>query len=111
MPPTQSASSEDFSTAQLIEQATDGLIHTLAELDGALPPSSLTVCERTVEINGTELGDIRTSAAVIGRDLVSLVLRLYRQSDAPERARCLDIIDRLVEIDTYDAMQALDEER
>ncbi|MYA25246.1 MAG: hypothetical protein F4091_07405 [Acidimicrobiales bacterium] len=94
-----------------IEQATDGLIHTLAELDGALPPSSLTVCERTVEINGAELGDIRTSAAVIGRDLVSLVLRLYRQSDAPERARCLDIIDRLVEIDTYDAMQALDEER
>ncbi len=94
-----------------LEQAIDGLIHTLAELDGALPPSSLTVCERTVGIKGTELGDIRTSAAVIGRDLVSLVLRLYRQSDAPERARCLDIVDRLVEIDAYDAMQALDEER
>ncbi len=94
-----------------LEQASEGLIHTLAELDGALPLSSLAVCERTVEIKATDLGDIRTSAAVIGRDLVSLVLRLYRQSGAPERARCLDIIDRLVEIDAYDAMQALDEER
>ena len=102
---------EELLNSPALEQASIGLIRALADLNGAVPPNSLAVCERVVEINNSELGDIRTSTALMSRDLVTLVLRLYRQGDVSVRARCLDIIDRLVEIDVYDAVQALDNER
>ena len=49
--------------------------------------------------------------AGVGRDLVSLLLRLYRQGDAALRARCLDVIDRMCELNVYDVERALDDSR
>ncbi len=95
----------------VLSQAGFGLLHSLARREGQLPASSLDMCERVVETTGTDIGDIRTSSSLMGRDLVALVLRLYREGTAPVRTRCLDIVDRLVEFDVYEAMEAIDEER
>ena len=102
---------EELLDSPALDQASIGLIDALTDLDGTLPPSSLAVCERVVEIKDTDLGDIRTATSLISRELVTLVLRLYRQGEASARVRCLDIVDRLVEIDAHDAVQALDNER
>ncbi len=47
----------------------------------------------------------------MGGDLTALVLRLYRGGTECVRTRCLDIVDRLVEFDVYDTMEAIDAER
>lgn len=94
-----------------LSQAGLGLLHSLARRERKLPATSLDVCERLVETSGTAIGDFRTSSSVMGRDLVALVLRLYRQGTASIRTRCLDIVDRLVEFHVYDMMEAIDEER
>lgn len=64
-----------------------------------------------VETAGTDLGDMRTSAALISRELITVVLRLYRQGDAAMRTRRLDIIDRLAEFSAYDLELALESKR
>lgn len=87
------------------------LIHALEEMTSTLPVNTIDVCERVVEIEGTDLGDVRTGAALISSDLITVVLRLYRQGNAALRARCLDIIDRLAEFSVYDLELALENER
>ena len=94
-----------------LSQASMSLLRSLARREGRLPASSLDVCERVVEISGADIGDVRTSRALFGRDLTALVLRLYRQGTASVRTRCLDIVDRLVEFNVYGTMEAIDEER
>ena len=44
-------------------------------------------------------------------NLISIVLRLYRQGDATTRLRCLDVIDQLSESRAYDLDQKLNEVR
>lgn len=51
------------------------------------------------------------SSALTGRDLIAVVLRLYRQEDQDLRTRCLDIIDKLAEFNLYDLEEALQDER
>jgi hypothetical protein len=43
--------------------------------------------------------------------LITVVLRLYRQGDATIRKRCLDIIDRLADLNAYGIAAALEAER
>jgi len=69
------------------------------------------VCERAVDRSGRELGDIRTARTLVGRDLINVVLRLYRQEGPEARRRCLDIIDWLTESNVYGVNEALAEER
>jgi hypothetical protein len=52
-----------------------------------------------------------TRGPLIGRHLIAIVLRLYRQGDAATRAGCLDIIDRLTDDNAYGIAEALAEER
>lgn len=94
-----------------LPQAGYGLLRSLAKREGRLPTSSLNVCERIVEISGADIGNVTTSSALMGRDLTALALRLYRQGNTSVRTRCLDVIDRLVEFDVYDTMEAIDAER
>lgn len=89
----------------------DMFINTLERMSSTLPASTITVCERAVDIAGADLGDIRTARARVSSDLVTVVLRLYRQGDEDLRARCLDLVDRLTDLNAYDMEQALDEER
>ena len=87
------------------------LINTLERMPSTLPASTITVCERAVDIAGADLGDLTTARARVSSDLVTVVLRLYRQGDKHLRARCLDLVDRLTDLNAYDMERALGDER
>ncbi len=102
---------EAFIRSAAFSDNMNDLIDSLEKLGTRLPASALEACERAVEVGGRELGDIRSARATVGVDLITVVLRLYRQGDAEMRSRCLDIIDRLTDLDVYGVDRALAEER
>ena len=87
------------------------LIDALERMPTDMPANTITACERVVEVAGTDLADPATSSALTGRDLIKVVMRLYRQGNEDMTVRCLDIIDRLAEFNVYDLEPALDNER
>ncbi|MET8037769.1 hypothetical protein [Streptomyces sp. NPDC005345] len=87
------------------------LVFALHEHTGPLPTLAVEACERIVQHAGRDLGDIRTHRAADGHYLISVVLRLYRQSPQSQRIRCLDIIDRLAQVGAYSLNSALEYER
>jgi hypothetical protein len=89
----------------------DHLVRSLERLTTVLPATAIMACERTLDVAGDELGDIRTRRAAAGRDLITVVLRLYRQGDAELRNRCLDVIDRLTDSNAFGVTEALEAER
>lgn len=102
---------EAFIRSAAFGENMDDLIDSLEKLGTRLPASALESCERAVEAGGRELGDIRSARATVGGDLITVVLRLYRQGDAQTRSRCLDIVDRLTDLNVYGVDRALAEER
>ena len=89
----------------------DLLFIELRELPGELPKSTITACERAVDLAGSLVGDIRTAEAGLGMHLSDVVLRLYKESENDLNIRCLDIIDKLVEFDVFGIQKKLDQER
>ncbi|WP_316745461.1 hypothetical protein [Streptomyces sp. MK7] len=87
------------------------LVFALHEHTGPLPALAVDACERIVQHAGRDLGDLRTHRAADGHYLISVVLRLYRQSPQSQRIRCLDIIDRLAQVGAYSLNSALEYER
>lgn len=87
------------------------LSFALYEHTGVLPTVTLDVCERILRVGSSEMGDIRYRRAAEGHYLVSIVLRLYRQSPARLRQRCLDLIDALSLAGAHGLLTALDSER
>ena len=67
-----------MSSAAFAEQ-TRSLIDALEQLPFALPVNSITVCERVVGIAGPDLGDMRTSSALMSRSLIAVVLEPSRK--------------------------------
>ncbi|WP_455356942.1 hypothetical protein [Streptomyces sp. SYSU K217416] len=100
-----------FLGSQAFPDHLEHLAFALYEHTGPLPAVAIDACERIVQHAGRELGDIRTHRAADGHHLVSVVLRLYRQSPQPQRIRCLDIIDRLSQAGAYGLNAALENER
>ncbi|MBJ7903810.1 hypothetical protein IF655_10920 [Streptomyces sp. DSM 110735] len=87
------------------------LSFALHQHTGILPTIAIDVCERVLRIGGNEIGDIRTRRAAEGYYLVSIVLKLYRQSPPQLRKRCLDLIDALSLASAHGLLGALDSER
>lgn len=102
---------ERFIRSSAFTEGMDDLIYALGKLATRLPASALEACERAVATGGPEIGDIRTARSAMGGDLIAIVLRLYRQGGQQTRARCLDIIDRLTELNVHGIADALSEER
>ena len=94
---------DTFVSSAAFPQQMRSLIDALEQLPSTLPASSITVCERAVEIAGEGMATASS--------LIAVVLRLYRQGDADLRSRCLDIVDRLTEFSVYDLEPALNDER
>ena len=101
---------DSFMTSKAFPTQMENLIYTLENMTSRLPPNTITVCELAVNTNGSDLGDIRTAASVMGSHIITIILRLYKQRKALG-SRCLNVIDRLTELDVYDVAQALDNER
>ncbi|MGC5016333.1 hypothetical protein ACLQ2R_36695 [Streptosporangium sp. DT93] len=78
---------------------------------GILPAAAIDVCTLVAELASNEMGNIRTSYAATGHQLVSIVPRLYRQGTPDERRRCLDIIDALSEAGAFGLTDALETEQ
>jgi len=92
----------------------DHMEHLFDALEGLgtrLPASTLEACRRAVGTTGNDLGNITTARAGLGQDIITIVLRLYRQGDEATRAGCLDIIDSLTDANAYGVDEALAEER
>ena len=87
------------------------LINAFERMSSRLPPITIDVCERVVDVADASLADASTAHAAMSRHLITVILRLYRQGDASSRARCLDLVDRLTELNVYDVGRALDDER
>ena len=74
------------------------------------PMLLLTVCVRYLQLVGTDIANIETSASIHGRDVTSLILRAYRQSiDAELKGVCLDAIDVLSLRGIFELDNALNE--
>ncbi len=87
------------------------LFHALEGSSRLLPSTTIDACERTVEHAGSDLGDLSKASAATSRDIVTVVLRLYRQGDEPMRERCLDVIDQLADVGAYGLPEAIQHER
>jgi hypothetical protein len=71
----------------------------------------LAACEKAVMAAGHALGDIRTRWAAVSDNIVTVVLRVYRQANADIRARCLNLIDALSDAGAFGLEEALSVER
>ena len=89
----------------------DTLINKLARLTVILPTATVDACHRAVELAGSELADMRTRHAVTAHSLTKIILRLYRQSRFEERIKCLDLIDKLTELNVFGLSESLEHER
>ena len=87
------------------------LLAAVERMPSAMPSNTIDVCEQVAGIAGPDLADLAKASALTGRNLIAVVLRLYRQGDQHMRARCLDIIDQLAEFNLYDLEKALQDQR
>lgn len=77
-------------------------LHALDSSRAPLPPTTLEVCEAFVAAHQHDVGDIRTAAAGDVPYVIRLTLRMHAQhTDPGVRSRCLDIIDQLVLLRSY----------
>ena len=100
-----------FVSSAAFPQQMEQFIHTLERMSSTLPANTITVCQRAINIAGADLGNVATAGALVSRNLVTVLLRLYRQGDKDLRTCCLDLIDQLTDLNAYDVERALDDER
>ena len=86
------------------------LLMALERSTAKLPEVTLSVCERFIDVAGLAAGDISTREAGDADTVIQLTLRAYQQSsDETNRARSLDLIDKLMEYGAYGISGALEE--
>jgi hypothetical protein len=85
------------------------LIRALEKSTARLPDITVRLCERFVEVVGRKYSDIRTSVLLDAQTITKLLLQTYSQTRERQlQSRCLDLIDRLSQMETYGLRQALD---
>ncbi|HYQ68064.1 hypothetical protein [Actinophytocola sp.] len=99
-----------FTSSAAFPENYNTLFHTLEQSTSLLPETLLAASTRVIDTAGDDLGDIRTAAAAISRDIITVVLRLYHQGDRHTRTACLDIIDRLSDVGALGLDEALSDE-
>lgn len=85
---------------------TSGVVDNLQELVDWFPESVYRVCLAIVDEFGADIGDIRTSHAVIAGSLIDLGLRLQYQAE-PAKGWGLNLLERLIELKIPDARAML----
>ena len=100
-----------FTTSKAFEDHFEKVFYGLDRIEQLLPEAAIGACERAVEISGKDLGDIRTSRAGVGGQLINILVRLYRQVNDGVRPRVLDVIDKLCETDVHGLREALAQAR
>ena len=99
-----------FVSSNAFQQNNYPLLDALEQTTAKLPEVTLAACERFVDIVGLATSDTNTRAAWDADIVIKLTLRTYQQSsDDTIRARSLNLIDKLMEHDTYEINKALEE--
>jgi hypothetical protein len=100
---------DEFLQSPAFQSNFDDLILTLDRSEVPLPEFAHRVCNRFVEVAGSEAGDIRTRSAGTATEVTRLILRLYSQTNQEAmRSHCLDVIDAMVAVGTYGLDQAIE---
>lgn len=102
---------QEFMKSLAFPEHAGNLFASLEECTTVLPASTIDACERFVTSEEPEHGGIGTTRAFGGSHLVAVILRLYKQGSEDIRRRCLNVIDRLSDMDAYGLEGALDQER
>ncbi|MFG1774598.1 hypothetical protein ACGFIX_33885 [Nocardia salmonicida] len=102
---------EGFTSSIAFADHMGDLFSSLVRSNHLLPSTAIRACEQAAEQGGADLGNIRTARAVVSPDIVTVVLRLYRQGDNEMRRRCLDVVDCLSDMGAYGLSDALRRER
>lgn len=100
-----------FTTSTAFATHYDTLFHTVEASTHLLPDEVLPACNHAIDIAGRELADISTSGAAAVADMITIILRLYRQSHASIRSQCLDTLDKLSDLNAIGLEDALAVER
>ena len=88
---------ETYLQSEAFPQGHDSLMRALERTTADIPELILSTSERYFERVGLAAGDLRTSAALGSTQLAKLVVRAYSSAyDADVKARCLDLIDKMV---------------
>jgi hypothetical protein len=74
------------------------LLYALRQRAGELPDTVVDLCDRFLDEHGAEAADMRTRASASASTVIKLVLAMHTQSPVGSvlRARCLDLVDRVV---------------
>lgn len=110
-PQTTATLVQGFLPSKAFPEHFDELIHSLQSVESIDGELALQACERAIAIVGAEISDFRTARSTMGQPIMVAILRVYRQGDNSQRQRCLDVIDRLSELNAYGVVQALNEVR
>ena len=84
------------------------LIEALGKTVAKLPDNTLKVCDRFLEIAGSDTADFRTRGPLASEQVSKLLIRFYSQSSIPAlQSRCLDLVDRMIQIGSYGVQEAI----
>jgi hypothetical protein len=84
------------------------LIYALEKTTAKLPDVTCLVCEKFVDSFGSATADIRTSSAADADIISELLIRVYSQNkNQALQSRCLDVVDRMAQLETYGLDKAL----
>jgi hypothetical protein len=84
------------------------LIRALEKSTAKLPDITVRLCDRFIDVVGNKARDIRTSS-VDAQTITKLLLQTYSQTRNQQlQSYCLDLVDRLSQMETYGLRQALD---
>ncbi|WP_375495076.1 hypothetical protein [uncultured Nostoc sp.] len=99
---------EAFVNSRAFESDCSYLIDALKKTTAKLPDITCLVCEKFINSFGLASADIRTHSAVDASEVSELLIRVYSQSkDETMRSRCLDLVDRMIQMGAYGLDQAL----
>jgi hypothetical protein len=89
----------DYIQSRAFGSTQDSLIQALETTTARMPLEICLACERFFEAAGPAAADISTRAAGEAHIITALLLRAYQQADSPDlESRCLDLIDRMVQL-------------
>ncbi len=110
-PPVADALVSGFIASAAFPEHYAELIHGLEDAPQVDRRTAVEACRLALDLAGSQVGDIRTSQALLPRAVLPIVLGAYRTGDDALRASCLDAIDVLAQNDAYGIDVALAEER
>lgn len=98
-----------FVSSPAFEDNYDDLVEALIRSTASLHELTVTVCERYMDLFGTDSGNIATRAAAAADRVARLTVRVYSQAKDPVLiTRCVDLIDRMTLSATYGLDGALE---